>query len=130
MLQAELAMQAGDWDTARSRLEAALDAQPTARVYRLLAELARQSGGDGAKAQEWLARASDAEPDRAWVCDDTGEVLPGWQPLAPSGRFDAVNWSTPPKVATLIGTEQTTYILPVDDVAGPQLHATARAAAA
>ncbi len=118
VLQAELAMQAGDWDTARSRLEAALDAQPTARVYRLLAELARQSGGDGAKAQEWLARASDAEPDRAWVCDDTGEVLPAWQPLAPSGRFDAVNWSTPPKVATLIGTEQTTYILPVDDVAG------------
>ena len=67
VLQAELAMQAGDWDTARSRLEAALDAQPTARVYRLLAELARQSGGDSAKAQEWLARASDAEPDRAWV---------------------------------------------------------------
>ena len=89
--------------------------QPTARVYRLLAELERQAGGDNAKAQEWLAKATDAEPDRAWVCDDTGEVLPAWQPLAPSGRFDAVHWSTPPKVATMLGAEQTTYILPRDD---------------
>ena len=105
VLQAEVAMQAGDWDSARSRLEAALDAQPTARVYRLLAELERQSRGDSAKAQEWLARATDAEPDRTWVCDDTGEVLAAWQPLAPSGRFDAVHWSTPPKVATMLGAE-------------------------
>ena len=49
------------------------------------------------------------------MCDDTGEVLPAWQPLAPSGRFDAVHWNTPPKVATLLGAEQTTYILPRDD---------------
>ena len=115
VLQAEVAMQAGDWSTARSRLEAALDAQPTARVYRLFAELERQSGGDQAKAREWLARATDAEPDRAWVCDDTGEVLPAWQPLAPSGRFDAVNWSSPPKVATMVGVDQTTYILPPEE---------------
>jgi HemY protein len=115
VLQAEAAMQAGDWSVARSRLEAALDAQPSARVYRLFAEVERQSGGDQAKAREWLARATDAEPDRAWVCDDTGEVLAAWQPLAPSGRFDAVNWSTPPKVATMLGAEQTTYILPPDE---------------
>ena len=115
VLQAEVAMQAGDWSTARSRLEAALDAQPTARVYRLFAELERQSGGDQAKAREWLARATDAEADRTWVCDDTGEVLPAWQPLAPSGRFDAVNWSSPPKVATMVGVDQTTYILPPEE---------------
>ena len=130
MLQAEIAMQAGDWATARSRLEAALDAQPTARVFRLLAELERQSGGSSAKAQEWLARATDAEPDRAWVCDDTGEVLAAWQPLAPSGRFDAVNWSTPPKVATMLGTEQTTYILAPDDGMGAPSAQRATAAAA
>jgi HemY protein len=115
VLQAEVAMQAGDWDTARGRLEAALEARPTARVYRLLAELERQSRGDNVKAQGWLARATDAEPDRAWVCDDTGEVLPTWQALAPSGRFDAVHWAAPPKVATLLSTEQTTYILPHDE---------------
>ena len=117
-------MQAGDWDAARARLEAALDAEPTARVYRMLAELERQSRGDQAKAQEWLTRATDAQPDRAWVCDDTGEVLPSWRPVAPSGRFDAVHWNTPPKVATLMGTERTTYILasgegPAYAAAGP-----------
>jgi HemY protein len=128
VLQAEVAMQAGDWSSARSRLEAALDAGPTARVYRLLAELERQSHGDGVKAQEWLARATDATPDRAWVCDDTGEVLPSWRPVAPSGRFDAVHWATPPKVATLLGAEQTIYILPRDD-ASTASEAAARAAA-
>jgi len=114
VLQAELAMQAGEWSTARSRLEAALGAGPTARVYRLLAEVERQSGGNQSKVQEWLARATDAEPDRTWVCDDTGEVLPSWQPLAPSGRFDAVHWATPPKLAALLSAEETTYILPRD----------------
>jgi HemY protein len=130
VLQAEAAMQAGDWATARGRLEAALDAQPTARVYRLLAELERQSGGDQAKARDWLSRATDAEPDRTWVCDDTGEVLAAWQPLAPSGRFDAVHWNTPPRVATLISAEQTTYILPPDEAMADATHHRAATATA
>lgn len=109
ILQAELAMQAGQWDTARARLDAAGN---SARVFRLRAELERQSQGDATKAQEWLAKASEAEPDRAWVCEDTGEVLPAWQPFSPNGRFDAVSWSTPPRVATMVGNEDTTYILP------------------
>ena len=119
VLQAELAMQAGDWATARARLEAAEANGRTARVYRLLAELERQSGGDPAKAQAWLAKATDAEPDRAWVCEDTGEVLPAWQPFAPSGRFDAVQWTTPPRLATMFGAEQTTYILSHDEAPVP-----------
>ena len=123
-------MQAGDWGTARARLEAAEAVGRTARVYRLLAELERLSGGDAAKAQAWLAKASDAEPDRAWVCDDTGEVLPAWQPFAPSGRFDAVQWTAPPRLATMVGSEQTTYILPRDEVAAPMTDAIKPAAAA
>ena len=50
------------------------------------------------------------EPDRAWVCEDTGEVLTAWQPFAPSGRFDAVQWSTPPRVATMMNSDETTYL--------------------
>ena len=119
VLQAELAMQTEDWATARARLETAEAGGRTARVYRLLAELERQSGGDPAKAQAWLAKATDAEPDRAWVCEDTGEVLPAWQPFAPSGRFDAVQWTTPPRLATMVGAEQTTYILPHDEQPAP-----------
>jgi HemY protein len=117
VLQAELAMQAHQWDIARSRLDAALASSHTARVYRLLAELERHAHGNNAKAQEWLAKAVDAQPDKAWICDDTGEVLPTWQPFSPSGRFDAVRWSTPPRVATLMGTSQTGYILPCEEPA-------------
>ena len=98
---AELAMLAEDWHTARHHLEHALAAEPRARVYRLLAELERHTG-DPARAQEWLAQAIDARPDHAWVCDDTGEVVPAWRPFAPSGRFDAISWNVPPKVAQLI----------------------------
>jgi HemY protein len=113
LLQAETAMQAQQWDTARARLDAVIaNGGQTARTCRLFAELERHANGDTAKSQEWLARAADAAPDKAWVCDDTGEILPAWQPFAPSGRFDAVHWSTPPRVATLMGAERTTYILP------------------
>jgi len=64
------------------------------------------------------------------VCDDTGEVLPSWRPVAPSGRFDAVHWASPPKVATLLGTEQTTYILAGDDAPSYGPSGAAQAAAA
>jgi HemY protein len=112
LLQAETAMQAQQWEVARSRLDAAMANGQTARACRLFAELERHANGDTAKSQEWLARAADAAPDQAWICDDTGEILPAWQPFAPSGRFDAVHWGTPPRVATLMGAERTTYILP------------------
>jgi HemY protein len=115
ILQAELAMQARQWDVARSRLDAALAGSPTARVYRLLAELERHAHGNNAKAQEWLAKAVEAQPDKAWICEDTGEALPAWQPFSPSGRFDAVRWSTPPRVATLLSDSQTGYILPHEE---------------
>jgi HemY protein len=122
VLQAELAMQAGQWDTARMRLDAAGDG---ARVCRLRAELERQTQGDQAKVQEWLAKASEGAPDRAWVCEDTGEVLPAWQPFAPSGRFDAVQWSEPPRLATLLSSSETTYILPRGGDVAPQPQAAA-----
>lgn len=111
-LQAELAIQAHQYDVARSRLEAALTGEHSARIYRLLAELERTAHGNNAKAQEWLAKAVDAQPDKAWICEDTGEMLPAWQPFGTTGRFDAVRWATPPRVATLVGAQQTSYIVP------------------
>lgn len=120
--QAEAAIQAEQWDVARTRLEAATrdGGGGTARAARLLAEVERRSGGGGAKAQELLARAADAPPDAAWICEDTGEILPAWRPFAPSGRFDAVRWTTPPKVATLVGSERQGYILPAEGSGAPE----------
>lgn len=128
LLQAEGALQAHDWDAARRHLEQARMIQPTPRVYRMLAELERNAHGDNVRAQEWLARAADAQPDHAWVCDDTGEVLPAWQPFAPSGRFDAVHWSTPPRLATLIGKEQTSYMVAHEERPPAHQDETARSA--
>ena len=116
VLQAEVAMQAGDWSTARAaasrrpsmpaRRHGSIACWPSWSASRAATASRRRSGSPG---------PPTPTPDRAWVCDDTGEVLPSWRPVAPSGRFDAVHWATPPKVATLLGAEQTTYIQPHDD---------------
>ncbi len=108
---AEAQMAAGDFEAARQSLARARELGATARVYRLLAELERRSGGSEAKVQEWLARAFDAPADKAWVCEDTGEVLPEWQPFGVSGRFDAVQWDVPAKLAALeSGRTPTTFL--------------------
>jgi HemY protein len=101
----ELAIAAGRPERAREALERALALEPTPRVYRLLAELERSSGADPARIQDLLAKAAEAQPDHAWVCEDTGEVLPEWRPFGASGRFDVVRWAVPPRVAALQGRE-------------------------
>jgi HemY protein len=106
----ELAIAAQNWDKARTELQRALALEPTERVYRLLAEVER-GAGNPARAQEWLAQAVDAQPDRAWVCEDTGEALPEWRPFGASGRFDVVRWGTPPRVATLAGREHGAFLV-------------------
>lgn len=107
----ELAITAEQWSVARSALERALALEPTVRVYRLLAELERATGNTEA-AQEWLTRGADAQPDHAWVCEDTGEVVPEWRPFGGSGRFDVVRWTTPPRFATLQGQEHGPFLVP------------------
>jgi HemY protein len=103
---AELAMNAHDWDRARELLERALQLEPTARVFRLMAEVERAAGMSGERVQEWLTRAVDAPPDPAWVDDETGAVLAQWQPFGPGGHFDSLRWTTPPKVSALAGLSE------------------------
>ncbi len=100
---AELAILAKDYPTAKRHLDEAVKLEPSAGVYRLYADYERASGGGQTRAREWLAKAADAAADRAWVCEDTGELLPAWAPFGPSGRFDSVHWDYPPRVAHLIG---------------------------
>jgi HemY protein len=111
MVMAELAMNARHWDTAKQHLDRALSAGPTAGTYRLYAEYERASGGGDAKARDWLAKAADAPPDKCWVCDDTGEVLPEWQLFGPSGRFDSVQWESPPTVTTMLRDQRAPVML-------------------
>ncbi len=99
---AEAQMAAGNHQEARKLLERAreLGGDTTGLCY-LFAELERRQNGDPREIRRWLARATEVPADPAWVCEDTGEVLPEWRPFGLSGRFDAVQWSIPPKTARL-----------------------------
>jgi HemY protein len=102
MALAAAALGAGRPEAAREHLEPALQEGATARACRLKAEIEKAAGAAPEEVESWLGRALDAKPDLAWVCEDTGDVLPAWQPFGTSGRFDVVVWSTPPAVTTLV----------------------------
>jgi len=98
---AELALLAGRLDQAREHLDLVLAKNPTARACRLAAELERAAGAAASTVQSWLAKAGEVAPDPAWVCEDTGDVLPEWRAFSTGGRFDAVVWTTPARVSAL-----------------------------
>ena len=95
---AGLALAAGQWDEARTELEAlgeALDA----RACRLMAELEERQYGDLAAARDWLGRAAAAPPGPAWVCRSCGQASAEWAALCPACEaFGGLEWE-PPRLA-------------------------------
>ena len=90
-LEAEL------WGQARTHLTAIPEEAATARVCRMMAELEEAENGNTEKAREWLVRASYADPDPAWVCEDCHSVTEDWSALCSHcGAFDRLNWRIPP----------------------------------
>ena len=60
-----------------------------------MAELEEAEHGAAGRVREWLARATRAPRDAAWVAD--GLVSDHWLPVSPiSGRLDAFVWTMPP----------------------------------
>jgi len=108
---AEAAIAAGQWQTARTALQRALKMEPTASVYRLLAEV-EQADGDAEKARAWLTKAVDAPPDPAWICATTGEVRASWSPFGPDGRFDSLRWGSPPKIVPMLHEGAEAQLIP------------------
>ena len=91
---ARAALAARDWDAARDALAPLLNDTPTAETCLLMAQLEERSGGPAGRVREWLARASRAPRDAAWVAD--GVVQDHWSPASPiTGRIDAFTWTTP-----------------------------------
>lgn len=100
------ALAAGRWPEAREHLEAAAADNPPARVCRHMAELAEAENGDMEASRGWLKRATDADPDSAWMCTNCGQVEADWQPVC--GRcekFDTLHWATPPRVTRMVENE-------------------------
>ncbi len=93
---AQAAIAAGDFKTARGSMQPLIEsgAQPTARVCLLMADLEEAEHGADGYVREWLARASRAPHDPAWVAD--GVVSDHWLPASPvTGKLDAFVWQRP-----------------------------------
>lgn len=93
---AKAALQAELWGEARTHLEAAIEINPTVRVYRQLADLEERSGGGIDAASSWLISAASAAPDPAWVCNACAAVWREWSPVCSNCQaFGSFAWRAP-----------------------------------
>jgi HemY protein len=93
---AQAAMEARDFEVARATMEPLIEGgtRPTSRMCLLMADLEEMDGGAEGKVREWLARASRAPRDKAWVAD--GVACDEWAPVSPvTGKLDAFRWQAP-----------------------------------
>ena len=91
---ARVAIEARNFDVARSALEPLLDERLTQRVATLMARIEAEEKGDAGRVREWLARAVNAQRDPAWTAD--GVVSDEWAPVSPvTGQLDAFEWRVP-----------------------------------
>ena len=93
---ARAALEAHDFTLARFTMQPLIEggARPTARMCLLMADLEELDGGADGKVREWLARASRAPRDKAWVAD--GVACDVWSPVSPvTGKLDALRWQAP-----------------------------------
>lgn len=89
------AIQAREFQKARETLKPLLAGGASVRACLLMAELEEAEHGEAGRVREWLARATRAPRDAAWVAD--GLVSDHWMPVSPlTGRLDAFVWTVPP----------------------------------
>ena len=95
MAVARAALEAREFLKARRAMAPLIeDGRPTCRMCLLMADIEEAEHGSAGSVREWLARATRAPRDPAWVAD--GFVSDVWSPLSPAtGRLDAFVWKTP-----------------------------------
>lgn len=95
---ARAAVDAREFMQAREALETLVLQKPTMRACLLMAELEEKETGNQGLVRAWLARASRATRDPAWVAD--GVVSDSWLPVSPvTGRIGAFEWMEPPQAS-------------------------------
>ena len=91
---ARAAVDAFEWELARSALSAHVANNPTQAVCLLMAEIEEGHSGDHGKAREWMNRAMRAPRDPVWTAD--GITAEEWEPVSPvTGKLDAFEWRVP-----------------------------------
>jgi HemY protein len=99
MIVARAAIEARDFALARRSMAPlvetnAADSPPTVRMCLLMADLEETEHGATGAVRGWLARASRARRDPAWIAD--GIVCDSWAPASPvTGKLDAFVWRAP-----------------------------------
>ncbi|MGO4571968.1 heme biosynthesis HemY N-terminal domain-containing protein [Microvirga sp. 2TAF3] len=94
---ARAALDAREFARARAALQPLLVERPSMRVCLLMSDLEQAEHGATGRGREWLARATRAPRDPAWIAD--GVVSDQWAPISPvTGRLDAFVWQAPPDV--------------------------------
>ncbi|CAD5250673.1 HemY protein [Bosea sp. 62] len=124
------AIHAQDFARARSTLKPLLAGGASVRACLLMAELEEAEHGATGRVREWLARATRAPRDAAWVAD--GLVSDQWLPVSPiSGRLDAFVWTVPPATLGSQGSHLDDDVLAdLDDPSAPLLEGKAEVAEA
>ncbi|MCZ8259649.1 MAG: heme biosynthesis protein HemY [Beijerinckiaceae bacterium] len=93
---ARAALDAREFAAAREALDRLVLEKPSVRACLLMAELEEVESGNQGLVRSWLARASRAPRDPAWVAE--GTVSDDWAPVAPvSGRIGGWEWREPPQ---------------------------------
>lgn len=91
---AQAALDAGDFERARNKAEAAARMEPRESLFLLMADIEEAETGDQGRIRHWMSQALRAPRDPAWVVD--GVVSEKWLPVSPvNGRLDAFEWKTP-----------------------------------
>jgi HemY protein len=98
---ARAALEAKLWGEARRHIKAVGDTLD-AGFCRLMAELEQSESGNAAAARDWLAKASEADPEPAWLCRACAASAREWSALCGHcGDFDSLVWGQAPRVAAL-----------------------------
>jgi HemY protein len=129
---AEAAAAAGLWGEARHQLDALAEADRTARVWRLQADIAEADPADARDAPALRDTAAAAPPDPAWVCGECGTISDEWMGVCGNcGALAGLAWTSPRRMHRLVlgGATGGTAAAGVDAVPAAATPALATAAA-
>jgi len=97
MAAARAAMDLGYWGEAKAYLMVAEKIYPSARLFRLRAIAEQHSSVNNDEViHELMEKASEALPDKVWVCSETGLIYDEWSAIAmPQESFNTIVWDYP-----------------------------------
>lgn len=100
IMAARAAMDMDLWGEAKAYLMIAEKIYPSARLFRLRAIVEQNSTHNEDAIHDLMERASEAMPDKVWICKETGLVYDEWSAVAtPHESFNTIVWDIPGAIA-------------------------------